>query len=220
VALRGSLEFAKEDEAFTRALALAPGSARILAVYCRHAAEIGRTAAAIDAGRRALMLDPLNFHTHRTVGIAYIHVRQYEDALVAFQKAISLEPKYVRNYFLSGATRYLMGSYDDARKSCEAASADEGGQACLAMTYHKLGRQADAEAMLHKVKTAEGESGAYDYAEIYAQWGDIPKALEWLETAVRLRDPDLGQLKTDPYLDPMRGEPHFQAIERALKLPD
>jgi hypothetical protein len=74
--------------------------------------------------------------------------------------------------------------------------------------------------MLHKVKSAEGESGAYDYAEIYAQWGDIPKALEWLETAVRLRDPDLGQLKTDPYLDPMRGEPHFQAIERALKLPD
>jgi TolB-like protein/cytochrome c-type biogenesis protein CcmH/NrfG len=220
VALRGALEFAKEDEAFTRALALAPGSARILAVYCRHAAEIGRTAAAIDAGRRALMLDPLNFHTHRTVGIAYIHVRQYEDALVAFQKAISLEPKYVRNYFLLGATRYLMGSYDDARKSCEAASADEGGQACLAMTYHKLGRQADAEAMLHKVKSAEGESGAYDYAEIYAQWGDIPKALEWLETAVRLRDPDLGQLKTDPYLDPMRGEPHFQAIERALKLPD
>jgi TolB-like protein/Flp pilus assembly protein TadD len=220
VALRGSLEFAKEDEAFTRALALAPGSARILAVYCRHAAEIGRTAAAMDAGRRAVMLDPLNFHTHRTVGIAYIHARQYEEALVAFQKAISLEPKYVRNYFLLGATQYFMGSYDDARKSCEAAAADDGGQACLAVTYQKLGRHADAQAMLQKVKSAEGESGAYDYAEIYAQWGDIPKALEWLETAVRLRDPDLGQLKTDPYLDPLRGEPRFQAIERALKLPD
>ena len=32
---------------------------------------------------------------------------------------------------------------------------------------------------------------AYQYATIYAQWGNRAKALEWLETALRLRDPGL-----------------------------
>jgi hypothetical protein len=39
---------------------------------------------------------------------------------------------------------------------------------------------------------------------IYAQWGDRPKALEWLDTAMRRRDPGLESLKTDPLMDPLR----------------
>jgi hypothetical protein len=54
---------------------------------------------------------------------------------------------------------------------------------------------------------------------VYAQWGDRAQALEWLETALRLRDPGLEMLKTDPLLDPLRQEPRFQAIERQLKFP-
>jgi hypothetical protein len=44
--------------------------------------------------------------------------------------------------------------------------------------------------------------------------------LERLDTAVRLRDPGLSNLKTDALLDPLRNEPRFQAIERALKFPE
>jgi len=36
---------------------------------------------------------------------------------------------------------------------------------------------------------------------------------------MRLRDPDLRQLK-NPLLDPLRNEPRFQAIERALRFPN
>ena len=49
---------------------------------------------------------------------------------------------------------------------------------------------------------------------IYAQWGVTAKALEWLETAMQLRDPRLQYAKTDPLMDPLRKEPRFQAIER------
>ena len=54
---------------------------------------------------------------------------------------------------------------------------------------------------------------------IYAQWGNRAKALEWLETALRLRDPGLVYLKTDPLMDPLRKEPRFQAVMRELKFP-
>jgi hypothetical protein len=65
-----------------------------------------------------------------------------------------------------------------------------------------------------------GDRPAYQYAEIYSQRGNTAKALEWLQTAVRVRDPGLGWLKMDPLLDPLRNEPRFQAIETALKFPD
>jgi len=37
---------------------------------------------------------------------------------------------------------------------------------------------------------------------------------------VRGRDPGLPNLKSDPLMDPLRKEPHFQAIERELRFPD
>jgi DNA-binding winged helix-turn-helix (wHTH) protein len=49
--------------------------------------------------------------------------------------------------------------------------------------------------------------------------GGIAQSLEWLETALQLRDSQLINLKTDPLLDPLRQEPRFQAIERELKFP-
>jgi tetratricopeptide (TPR) repeat protein len=85
--------------------------------------------------------------------------------------------------------------------------------------YNKLGRHADAEAELAKLKATAGDA-SYQYATIYAQWGNRAQALEWLETALRLRDPGLVLLKTDPLLDPLRKEPRFQAIERELRFPN
>jgi tetratricopeptide (TPR) repeat protein len=90
---------------------------------------------------------------------------------------------------------------------------------CLAVTYDKLGRHLDSQAALAKIQASLGDAAAYQYAEIYAQWGDAAKALECLGTALRLRDSGLEGLKTDPLLDPLRREPRYQAIERALKFP-
>jgi hypothetical protein len=76
-----------------------------------------------------------------------------------------------------------------------------------------LKKHADAEAAVSKLKTSLGDNAAYRYATIYAQWGNLPKALQSLETALRLRDPGLELLR------PLRQEPRFKAIERELKFP-
>jgi len=89
----------------------------------------------------------------------------------------------------------------------------------LAIAYHKLNRQSDADAALAAVMTAYGDDASFQYAQIYAQWGNIPTALEWLETAYRVHDTGLVQLKVDPMLDPLRQEPRFKAIERKFKFP-
>jgi hypothetical protein len=87
------------------------------------------------------------------------------------------------------------------------------------VVYDRIGRHGDAAAVLARITTSAGDAAAYQYAEIFAQWGDHNTALDWLEKAVQLRDPGLVYTKTDPLLDPLRKEPRFQAIERQLKFP-
>jgi hypothetical protein len=50
--------------------------------------------------------------------------------------------------------------------------------------------------------------------------GDTRKALEWLETAMRLRDPAFSYIRRDPLMDPLRKEQRYKAIERELKFPE
>ena len=88
------------------------------------------------------------------------------------------------------------------------------------MAYEKLGRHADAEAARARLWELQGEAASYQYATIYAQWGDKAKALDWLDTAMRLRDAGLTLLRNDPFVDSLRQKPRFQAVVRQLKFPD
>ena len=214
----GSLDFARATEEFERALALAPGDARVLRLYSRQAVDLGRVEAGIAAARRAVVLDPLNFRTHGSLGINLFLAHHYNESIPAFQDALALDPDDLYIYAYRGFAYYALGNLQGARASCEIKSG-LWTQLCLAIAYDKLARHSDAEAQLAKLEASVGDAAAYQYAEVYAQWGDAPKALEWLEKALRLRDPGLSDLKVDPLLDPLRKEPRFQAVMRELKFP-
>jgi tetratricopeptide (TPR) repeat protein len=207
------------SEAYDRALALAPGNAQVLRLSGRFAALMGHFDAGIAAARRAVVLDPLARESHARLGQALYVARRYEEAVAAFAELISVEPDFKLPYAERGLAYYGLGDLEGARASCETTPDYWESQQCLAVTYDKLGRHADAEAELSKLKVALGDASAYQYATIYAQWGNRAKAREWLETALRLGDPGLENVKTDPLLDPLRQEPRFQAIERELKFP-
>lgn len=216
----GNLDFRQASEEYERALALAPGNAQVLRVSGRFAASMGHFDAALAALRRALVLDPLARASHSLLAEALYAARRYEEAVAAYAEVISLEPGLKSAYGFRGLSFYGLGDLESARASCESKPDHWLSQQCLAVVYDKIGKHADAEAELAKFKMWSGDGGAYQYATIYAQWGNRAKALEWLDTALRLRDPGLGNLKTDPLLDPIRQEPRFQAIERELKFPD
>jgi TolB-like protein/DNA-binding winged helix-turn-helix (wHTH) protein/tetratricopeptide (TPR) repeat protein len=217
-----SLDFAGASDEFQRAMTLTPGNARILRDYGAFAVAIGRTDAGLTAARRAVALDPLNENSYGFLSSALLSARRYDEALAAYQNWLSLRPKDPQ--WSAGNAQliyYALGDFEKMRAICEGVgeAVKDSFQDCLALAYHKLARQADAETALARFKALKGNAGAYGYATIYAQWGNRPKALEWLDTAMRWRDPDLINLKTDPLMDPLRQEPRFQAIERELKFP-
>ena len=216
----GARDFGLANEAYERALALAPGNVQVVRSSADFAISMGHSDAGIAAARRGVTLDPLNPRSYYLLGQGLYAARRYGEAVSAFAEAISLDPGYREFYGIRGLAYYGLGDLQSARSSCETKADHWVSQWCLAVVYDKLGRHTDAEAVLAKYRATEGDAGAYQYATIYAQWGDRAKALQWLDRAVRLHDSGLIYLKTDPLFDPLRSEPRFRAIERELRFPD
>jgi len=215
-----TLDLAQANTEFARALALAPGNADVLAMSSGFTAYMGHFDAGIAAARRAVVLDPLDYLTYQGLGNAFFGARRYQEAVTAFKESISVDPNYKPGYGELGLAFYAAGDLGKALASCEAHRDTFQSQLCLAIVYDKLGRHADAQAELVKTESAYGDAAAYQYAQVYAQWGDRGKALESLAAAMRVRDSGLIALRADPLLDPLRQEPRFQAIERELNFPN
>jgi TolB-like protein len=213
------LDFARAREEYERAAALAPGEASTLHASGWFAVLMGRTDGGILSLREATALDPLNFRSHLALGAALLFAHRYGESIGALQRSVALHPTDDA-YALLGADYVRLGALQSARTSCETKVDSTNGQTCLAIVYDKLGRHADAEAQLARLRAARGDAYAFEYAGIYAQWGRLTEAMHWLDTAVRLRSSRLTYLKVEPEIDPLRKEPRFQAIERELKFPD
>jgi TolB-like protein len=220
VLFQDTLDFKSSSGEFNRALALAPGNARVVRNYGEFTVAMGGVDAGIAAVRHAADLDPLNPHSHAYLGDVLFNARRYNEAVAAYEVERSLDPDQPDAYSSRGISYYMLGNFQAARASCEIKPDFIDSRVCLAVTYDKLDRHTDAEAELAKYKAARGDGGAYQYATMYAQWGNRAEALEWLDRAMRVRDPGLLWLKHDPLMDPLRKEPRFQVVIRELKFPN
>jgi TolB-like protein/Flp pilus assembly protein TadD len=221
-----SLDFVQAAKEYQRGVSLAPGDVQVAYRYGYFAVLMGHTDDGFAAIRRAVQLDPLNPAVHRLLSFAFRMSHHYEEAVGAAQASLALDALNPGALTTLGLAYYALGDYQGARASCErtqrpagAARGYFGIQVCLALSYEKLGRHADAEAMLTNLQSWYGDRGAYQYAQIYSQWANTSKALAWLEKAMRLRDSGLAALKVDGLVDPLRDEPRFQAVQNALRFP-
>jgi TolB-like protein len=216
----GRLEFAAADAACARALAVAPNNDRALYECSRLAGWLGHVDAGIAAARRGVSLDPLNPLSRRALGDTLRAAHRYQEAIAAYQDSIAMDPEHsAEAYARRGLSYFLSGDLTQAQSSCEAKPDYYESWVCQAVIYHRLGRHDAAAAALARLVHRAGDSTAYQYVQIHAQWGERAAALEWLEKARRLGDPGLIYLKTDPLIDPLRNEPRFQEVMRELNFP-
>ncbi len=93
-------------------------------------------------------------------------------------------------------------------------------QAGLAIVYHALGRNADADAALDRMLREEADGNASGIAEVYALRGQSDEAMYWLERAYAQKDPGLYYVKADAQLNSIAADPRFKASARKMNLPE
>jgi TolB-like protein/Flp pilus assembly protein TadD len=217
-----ALDLQGADTECARARTLEPNNVRYLEVCGNFAIQIGRTDAGLVLSRQMVELNPGNWGQDWLYGEALLSARRYEEALAIFKRVpvTELDSDFPELSANKGFAYYQLGRFEEARKSCALDSEVLDVLVCQAVAHRKLGQDKEAQAALAKFMKLRGDSDPYAYAEIYAQWGDTAKAMDWLRKAAAFRDTGLILLKIDPFMDPIRGEPEFKEILKSMNFPD
>jgi TolB-like protein/class 3 adenylate cyclase/predicted negative regulator of RcsB-dependent stress response len=207
------------EKEFQRAIALDPNYATAHHWFSNSLlVTMGRFDEAIKEGKRAVELDPLSLIINADLGSTLMLSRRYDDAIAQLRTTLALDPNFAYAHWNLGEALYLKGDSTGAIAEYEKAASldnDPEIQAQLARVYAETGKKDQALEILRKLsETAQHQFvRGYLFALIYIGLGDKTTAIQYLERCSQDRENiDLNWIKVDPLLDPLRGDPRFEAL--------
>ena len=206
--------------ALVKADALPGNDAETLRTYATHLGLNRKPAEAWQMINKATKLDPLNPVSFEVQAVVLYHARRYEEAAAAARRSLQLSPERQRvRSFLANSLLLLNKTAEAQAEYLKLEPTDYRrlvGQAMLAI---RAGDRASAMTTLRDMKQRYGDSAHFQYGEVYAQLGSRDHAIAELESAFAKRDPGMARTRVDPFLDPLRRDPRFAAIEAKLNFP-
>jgi TolB-like protein/tetratricopeptide (TPR) repeat protein len=204
---------------FQRAIELNPNYAIAHQQYGNNTlSALGRFDDAIGEGKRAVELDPLSLVINTDMGSDYYYARRYDEAIAQLHKTLEMDPGFYIAHLVLGQVLDAKGDRDAAIVECQKARAlndDPSVLGVLARAHGLSGNKMEAEKILDHLKKLSKERyvSAYSFALVYLGLGDKEEALRWLEESYQDRaGSDVGFIRMDPLLDPLRGDPRFEAL--------
>lgn len=224
----GLADMQAADKASDRAIALDPKLADGYVARIVISAAGSRDKEAEAAFRKAVELDPDNFEAYYHFGRYMFKQGKLERVAELWERAREIDPDDFQTPNISIGVYERLGDRDKMRQAAK----DGARTASLYVEQHpenarawtlgagaflELGERDKAMQFMEAALQADPDSGStrYNGACVYARAGEIEKALDWLELAMEFQDPDW--LDNDSDLDPLRGEPRFQALMARMR---
>jgi tetratricopeptide (TPR) repeat protein len=214
------LDYPTALESQRRALALAPNDPSVLVSVLNSLPFYGDLVEAQRAAQTLVSVDPLNPNAYSCAASVFDVTGRADKAFEAAKKAVSLSSANVGALGTLGFTSIELGNFETALKAAAAMPADDFGPPVIrALAAARQGRRSEMEKQIGILRSAYGDYASFQYAEIYAQAGDIDQAFAALDTAVKARDPGLSSTMREPLLKPLRKDPRMLAIVKRLRFP-
>ena len=204
-----------------RALALAAEDTDVLSNAARDSLYLAGSSDGLRVIDRAIALDPLNGRLYRVKAEVLLRsARDYRQAIEFGRKALELAPEVRNTHIYVGDALLLLGQPDRAKAEYGALPPDSGFRLTReAIVAVRTGESDGARRMIAQVQRQLGAVFSYQYAEVYAQLGDKDRAFAELNNAINTKDPGLLYLRADPFIDPIRGDPRYDALLKRLNFP-
>jgi len=220
-----NLQFSASVPEFQRAIELNPNYATAHHWYGEELQGEGRFDEAVAELKRAHELDPLSLVINCILGSTLAVADRDDEAMEQLRKTIEMDPTFDLTHWFLGQVCENKGQLAEAITQYERATQlnpDPAVLASLARAYALAGRKEEAQKILDNLTTISRQRyvPAYSLAVIYLSLGDKEEALRLLEKSYEDRAPfDTGlfaSIKIDRRLDPLRGEPRFEALARKV----
>jgi len=174
----------------------------------------GRIAEALPELRRAESLDPLT-GAGVAVGLALEMGRRYDEALQQLMRVLALHPQLYAVHPFIGSVWEEKGEYAKAMAEYRLLLPTEPDEV-RARIAHLLAVSGQPDAARRMLASLEHPGpgqlppNAFDVALVHAALGEKDAAFAWLERGYRQKS--ISAIKVHPMLDPLRGDPRYQAL--------
>jgi len=209
---------------FRRALELDPRYATAHQWYAFWLTARGRLDEALVEAHTALELDPASVSIRRSVGWIYYYARRYDQARYHMARAVAMNPTAAETYRVLGLLLAQQDQWAEAERVLREGMTLPGAAtytaAALGYVLARAGKRAEAEALLAELEAQRRSDyvSPVAFATLYLGLDDHERALDWTERALEERRGWLAYLRVNPLLDPLRGEPRFEAMIEKLGL--
>jgi len=208
---------------YERALQLNPNDATAHQWFANDTlANVGQNERELTEMKRAVELDPLSLIINSNLGFAYIHLGRLDEAIAQLRKMVEMDGGFYYARYALGLALELKGAVPEAIAEYQKAvgiTEDPVPLGMLGRLYASQGRKDDAQKILQQLRQRREQhyTVAYSLALVYLGLGDHDEALNWLEQGYQERDGfNIGPIRVDPLLTPLRGDPRFQALAEKI----
>ena len=182
-----------------------------------------------EASRKAVELAPHLAESHAALGLSYRVAEEFDKAETEFKKAIELNPRLFEPIHFyaqmtrslgqqSNAIRLAKETVERAGRAIDVNPKDARAWILGAGCLGKLGEKDRAfEWAEHSVSLSpESASTAYNYACLLTRYGEVERAIDQLEAAVRLGNRNKLYYQTNCDFDPLRDHPRFMRLLESI----
>ena len=171
----------------------------------------------IDKYKRILEINPQNAFAWDTLGGQYKALGEYEEAINAFQKAVSLDSSKAHYFHHLGLVYAAVERFDDATAAFELVIEIDPhhslAHATLGGYYRKKGMDELAQGYIDKARgLLDEDENEYNRACMEAICGNSDLALELLEAALKNKQTYVNWARRDPDFDFIRSDPRFYTL--------
>jgi tetratricopeptide (TPR) repeat protein len=209
-----------------RALALNPDDAEAHHQYAYNLVLTGRADEAIAEIRQALELDPLSVRMHVDLGEVLLYARRHDEAIEALKHAIEMDDGRENAHWDLAIAYEQKGLVDEAIAEYLRAATLRGYSPSRVAEFKAAYAAAGLQEYWRKRLQEQDEQARREFvspyylAEFAARCGQTDAAFAWLEKAYAEHSPLLINLRADPLLDGLRGDPRFSDLLRRVGLPE
>jgi len=213
------------EQEFKRAIQLNPNYATAHQWYGMTLASLGRFSEAEAEVKRARELDPLSPIVNMAVAEVYAWGGRYDDAIAQYKRVLELDPSFGGAYGNLADSYEQKHMYDEAVRVLKQKAILDGDQkfaGALEQAYAKSGYPGVLQVGLKDALEERNRNyvNPVGIAETYAQLGDVPRALQWLEKGYEEHASGMQYLAVIDGFDGMRSDPRFRYWLRVLNLPE
>jgi DNA-binding winged helix-turn-helix (wHTH) protein/tetratricopeptide (TPR) repeat protein len=199
-----------------KAVAIDPDNPLVLSIRAGIAADEGRWEEAIALQRRAVAAEPLSLAAAQNLAYFLFLSGRIEDAKTQFAKVLELDPTQPNE--IIAFAEILEGRYGQALRIVESWPEGAARDHSLALIYHGLGRDEEANERLESLKAAKTWGNSIRVAEVYTHRGEIEEAFRWLQNPDSNRPEDSQPLLyASPFLKPLHADARWANVVRVAQ---